>query len=86
MVDDVEALIARRIVGAADIDEADEAAARIVAQERGDGHDLVSFDGQGEFAKGNFLGQHSRAQCAGDMLTEGHKRIDLDSFIHSGRP
>ena len=37
MIDDVEALLARRPVDRGDVDEADELAARIVAQE---GHDL----------------------------------------------
>jgi hypothetical protein len=84
MIDDIEPLIARRIVGAADIDEADEPAARIVAQESGDGHNGVSFNRQREFPEGNFLEQDRRAKGASDMLAKVHKRIDLDCIIHSG--
>ena len=51
MIDDVEPLLALGIIDAANVDQAAEAAQRIVAQEPDDLGDLVALDLDGELAE-----------------------------------
>src|SRR3954471_5848145 len=50
VVDDVEPLLALRVVGAADVDEGNEAARGIIAQEARGPHDLANLQVYREFA------------------------------------
>ena len=63
MIDDIEALRARGIVGAANIDEADKTAFRIVAQEAQNLDDLRGLRADRQFAEGYGMSRNRSAQA-----------------------
>ena len=71
MVDDVEALFALRIVGAADVDERDELASRVVAEEGQDINDVRRRDGQRELA----IGENRAAQAGAELVGKVSSKV-----------
>ncbi len=60
MIDDIEALLALRVIDAANVDETAEAALRIVAQESEDLDDVLTRDPDGELAMGDLKAKQLR--------------------------
>ena len=67
MIDNVEALRPRRIVDARNVDEGDELAGRVVAQEGDDGDDVFGGDHHGQLAIGDFGLGDLVAELAGQV-------------------
>ena len=63
MIDHVEALLAARPVDRGDVDDADELAGRIVAQEGRDLDDVGGLGGDGELAARDLIAGDRRAQA-----------------------
>ncbi len=70
MIDDVEALLARRPVHRGHIDDVPELAARIVAQERRDLHDVGRLCGDRQFAIGDGMPGDRAGQRAHDRFAQ----------------
>ncbi len=62
MIDDLETHFARQIVDGSDIDKAEEAEARIVAQRRHDLDDVLGAGVKGEFVKRDRMARHRPRQ------------------------
>ena len=70
MIDDIETLLALRIVGAADVCEADKAAGLVIAQEGQDLHDLGSLRLDCEFPVGHRRAGHGASKFRGDEFAK----------------
>ena len=70
MIDDVEPLLARRPVDRRHIDEADELAARIVAQEGHDLDDVGRLGGDGQLAIGDRMAGDGAGQRGNDRFAQ----------------
>ena len=71
VIDHVEAVLAGRIIGAADIDEANEPALRIVPQEGRRPDDVLAADDDRQLVEGNGPVLDRLAEGRGDMIAQG---------------
>ena len=75
MIDDVEALLARRPVDRGDVDDADELAGRVVAQEGRDLDDVGGVRRQRQFAVGDFIAKDRAGQRGLDRSSKPVEHI-----------
>jgi hypothetical protein len=70
VIDHVEALLASRIIDAADVDEGIEQAARIIAQEGQHAHDVVARHQDRQFAVGDLAVEDGRPKRVGEVVAK----------------
>ena len=82
MIDDVESLLAPGIIDRRHVDEADEAAAGIVAQEAHDIDDLAGLHRHRELIERNRMASRGTGKRANNRLPQGVE----PAVVHSQKP